>query len=214
MDELLDALETLYPELGARWRAIFAFWRRFDGMKCGVRLPEGLPEDDSLCLMVLGYQLNPDGSMRPELEERLRVALACAEQYPNAYILCAGGHTAGSAEQASEAGVMADWLVKHGVAPERIIMEDDSLTTTDNALFAYGILTADHPSVTAVAVISSDYHVASGAVLLEAVSILNAPAPEKARLHVVACAACTVRPGTSRSFIMNGLKAFARRFDG
>ena len=30
-------------------------------------LPEGLPKDDSLCIVVLGYELAPDGSMKKEL---------------------------------------------------------------------------------------------------------------------------------------------------
>lgn len=211
VDEILDGLDSLYPETGARWRMIFDCWRRFDGMTFSARLPEGLPDDGSLCIVVLGYQLNPDGSMREELYKRLRVALYCAEQYPNAYILCTGGHTASENPGASEAGRMAKWLVKNGVAPERVIVEDSSLTTTQNADFTYAILTEDYPSVTVLAVISSDYHVASGAVLLEAASVLNAPSADLAPFRVAACAACAVRPGSSRSYAMSGLRSFARR---
>ena len=34
-------------------------------------LPDGLPDTDELAIVVLGFQLNPDGSMRSELTERL-----------------------------------------------------------------------------------------------------------------------------------------------
>lgn len=50
-------------------------------------LPDGLPDTDELCIVVLGFQLNPDGSMRDELINRLNVALRSAEKYPNAYIV-------------------------------------------------------------------------------------------------------------------------------
>lgn len=210
VDGLLDALESLYPDTGARWREIFACWRRLDAGSYGPYLPEGLPDDGSLCIVVLGYQLEPDGGMRPELRDRTEVALACAKQYPHAYILCTGGHTACDAPRASEADVMADWLIARGVPSAQVIREADSLTTTQNAEFTYALLTEAYPSVTAVAVVSSDYHVVSGAVLLEAVSILNAPAPGEAAFHVVACAACTARTGNGRTFAVSGLKALSR----
>ena len=57
-------------------------------------LPDNLPDGDNLVLAVLGFELNDDGTMQDELIERLTVALNCAEQYPNAYVLCTGGGTA------------------------------------------------------------------------------------------------------------------------
>ena len=57
-------------------------------------LPDGLPEDDTLCLVALGFHLNSDGTMREELIERLKVLLAESRKYPNAVIVCTGGPTA------------------------------------------------------------------------------------------------------------------------
>ena len=59
-------------------------------------------------MVVLGYQLNADGTMRDELLERLRVAKASAEKYPNAYIVCTGGPTAYEDKTVTEAGRMAE----------------------------------------------------------------------------------------------------------
>ncbi len=72
-------------------------------------------------VVILGFQLNPDGSMKDELIERLKVGLKSAEKYPNAYIVCTGGGTAAENAEATEAGEMAKWLEEQGVAKERII---------------------------------------------------------------------------------------------
>ena len=100
-------------------------------------LPDGLPETDELCLVVLGFQLNPDGSMRNELTERLKVAKASAEKYPNALIVCTGGGTASRNPDATEAGEMAKWLTANGVDAQRVIVEDQSLTTAQNAFYSH-----------------------------------------------------------------------------
>ena len=136
-------------------------------------LPDGLPEDDTLCLVVLGFQLNPDGSMRDELIERLNVALAAAEKYSNALIVCTGGGTAAEDQTATEAGKMAEWLEEHGVDPSRLIVEDQSLTTAQNAIYTFDILTEKYPQVSQISIISSDYHIATGLLLFGAEAILR-----------------------------------------
>ena len=90
---LLDQIAQQDPALAETWSDILDFWIQVNGdMEFHKEvLPDGLPEDDTLCIAVMGYQLNSDGSMRDELYERLHVTLASAEKYPNAYILCTGG---------------------------------------------------------------------------------------------------------------------------
>ena len=207
---LLDEAAKTDPDRAARWRKILAAWNRFETSDIGECLPEGLPDTDALCLVVFGYQLDPGGNMRPELYERLRVAVECFKRYQNAYILCTGGHTAPDAEEASEADRMAGWLIRSGVPPTQVIVEDESLTTTQNAEFVYNLLTNEYPSVTTLAVISSDYHVVSCAILLDALSILRAPAPGEEAFRVLACAACPKQPGVRSSFAVSGLKSFLR----
>ncbi len=110
-------------------------------------LPDGLPDADELCIVVLGFQLNPDGSMKDELVHRLTVALESTKKYPNSYIVCTGGGTAAENESATEADEMAKWLINQGVDTGRIIVEDNSITTAQNAIFTYDILTSKYPSV-------------------------------------------------------------------
>jgi hypothetical protein len=167
-------------------------------------LPDGLPETDELCIVVLGFQLNPDGTMKEELTKRLGVALESAEKYPNAYIVCTGGGTAAENESASEAGEMAKWLVDHGIDKKRVIVEDTSITTAQNAIFTYDILTSLYPSVKKLAIISSDYHIATGELLFKAEAILRANSPGNEKLEVISNAAWKAPSGTLSTMFQAG----------
>lgn len=164
------------PALGNAWEDVMSYWAWAD-QQLEVTpdiLPDGLPEDDSLCIVVLGYALNPTGSMKNELIGRLEVALASATKYPNAYILCTGGGTASKNSKKTEAGQMAAWLKKHGIDKDRIIIEDDSLSTIQNAQYSCRILAESYPQVQNIAIISSDYHVARGCVYFNTHAVLDA----------------------------------------
>ena len=185
--ELLSALKDADADKGELWENIMDYWRyaNTDLIVHTEKLPEGLPEDDSLALIILGAALNPDGSMREELIDRLQVGLACAKQYPHAFVVCTGGGTAKENKDVTEAGQMGAWLLEHGLEEERLILEDRSLSTIDNAEFTLDILGRDHPQIASLAIISSDYHVARGALLFETASLMK-----KLDVHVVSdCAA-------------------------
>ena len=79
IEELLDRLSAADPRLGTLWRGIMDYWTQADmDMPYSKKeLPDTLPDDDTLCITVLGYQLNADGSMQAELIGRLKTALAC-----------------------------------------------------------------------------------------------------------------------------------------
>ena len=117
-----------------------------------------LPEDGKLCLVAMGYRLNPDGSMQEELIGRLRVMKRAAEKYPNAVIVCTGGPTAKGVFGVTEAGRMAEWLRENGVDPDRILVEDRAMTTGQNAVYTYEMLSLLRPQVTHILIITSDYH--------------------------------------------------------
>ncbi len=170
-EEALSSLASLDPSLGEKWTRIMDLWEA--PVTVNAELPDGLPEDDSLCLVGLGFQLNPDGTMRDELIERLKVMRAAAEKYPNAVIVCTGGGTASGNPSATEAGRMAEWLESQGVDPARLIVEDRSLTTAQNAVFTFDILAEKYPRVRQIAIISSDYHIATGTLLFGAEEILR-----------------------------------------
>ena len=171
----LEELSALDPALGSLWTELMALWSEVNTtltLNPGV-LPDGLPEDESLCIVVLGFQLHPDGSMSEELVGRCETALASAEKYPNALIAVTGGGTAWQNPSATEAGVMAAWLTARGVEPDRILIEDASMTTADNAAFTCKLLCEQHPEVRALAIVSSDYHLPLGVLLFQEEALLT-----------------------------------------
>ena len=176
VNRLVENLKTEDPELGAAWESIMAYWAYVNTdleIHTGV-IPEGLPEDDSLCFVVLGYELLYDGNMAPELIGRCELALACAERYPNACLALTGGGTALGNKTATEAGVMEAWFTAKGLPAERLILEDRSKTTADNAQFTCAILAEGYPQIKNLVIVSSDYHIQMGCLLFEEEAFLFA----------------------------------------
>ena len=169
--EAMEALSALDPASADQWARIMDLWEA--PVTVHAALPDDLPQDDTLCLVALGFQLNPDGTMREELVQRLKVLLAASEKYPQAVIVCTGGGTAENDSTATEAGRMAEWLKDQGVDPARIYAEDKSITTAQNAIFTFDILAEHCPQVNQIAIISSDYHIATGTLLFGAEAILR-----------------------------------------
>ena len=179
LDEERKLLEELRAEddaLGRVWEEIWEYWRyvnRDFSVQPGT-IPEGLAEDDSLCIVVLGFQLRPDGGMEEELVGRCETALSCLERYPNAILAVTGGGTAPRNRSVTEAGAMAAWFAEHGIAQERILQEGASLTTADNAVFTCALLREKAPQVRQLLLVSSDYHLPLGCLLFEEKALLCA----------------------------------------
>lgn len=158
---LLNELEAISPEKAGQWRAIMEswLWTETDLDLRSSTLPEDLPDDDSLCIVVLGYQLSPSGQMQPELRGRMEVALKAAQQYPNAYILVTGGATADSNRNVTEAGRMAAYLSSNGISDQRILKETLAYSTETNAINCLNMLKTSYPQVKHLVLITSDYHI-------------------------------------------------------
>ncbi|MBR5427504.1 MAG: YdcF family protein [Clostridia bacterium] len=199
VDRLLQELSGTDPAAGDKWSAIMDLWKDAEPELHYDVLPDGLNDTDALCIVVLGFQLEPDGSMREELIRRLETAKRSAEKYPNALIVCTGGGTAAENESATEADKMAGWLTENGVSPDRVIAENRSLTTAQNAIYTFDILTKDYPQVKELAVVSSDYHIATGNLLFGAQAILTG-----SDIRVVSNAAWKAPSGTLSSMFQAG----------
>ncbi len=191
IETCLEALEAESPSQGVLWRQIMSDWDRLNhsGFASSRGLQEGLAQDDSLCIVVFGYGLNRDGSMKPELFDRLNTALQAARQYPNAYIAVTGGETSG-VKGISEAAVMAIWLMNNDICEERIILEKKSLSTTENAKYTCALLNRKYPQVKQLAVVTSDYHIALAATMLQTACTYSASMQGGREMSVVAGASC------------------------
>lgn len=191
IENQLETLASIDRAEGELWREIMDSWAWTNEempVHSGV-LPDGLPEDDSLCIVVLGFGLNSDGSMKQELLDRLEVALDSAEKYPESYVLCTGGETS-RRQGISEAGQMGNWLLSKGLGHNRLILETASLSTTENARNSCGILWRDYPQVDSIAIVSSDYHLRWGSAVFSAMASFGTHRQGKTRLEIVSNAGC------------------------
>lgn len=186
----LDLLMKINPKKADILRRILNYWDNYNRNITVSDVPKDLPDDKSLCFVTLGFQLRADGTMENELVKRLELTLECATRYPDAYILVTGGGTAPGQPHITEAGRMREWLVDKGVNPERIIVENESFSTRQNAGFSYEILRNSYPAVRYIAIISSDYHVPSAGVIFYAASLFEAEKNNCSPYTIVAKASC------------------------
>ena len=168
----LDTLKEVSSEDYETWKAIMDYWDYTEKEmveNIGVA-PDGLPNDNSHAFIVLGFALNSDGTMKPELIGRLETALASAQKYPNSYVLVTGGVEKNGWTEGQR---MHDWLVEHGVAEERILVETEAADTAGNAQNSFKIL-YNMPNIKTISMITSQYHLKRGTILYYAQSLLSA----------------------------------------
>ena len=192
--ELLAELAELGSRQGRLWTDIMDYWE-YANTELTVNvdtLPDDLPKGGELALAVLGFELNDDGTMQDELIGRLTVALNCAKQYPNAYVICTGGGTAKNNPDVTEGGLMGEWMLERGLDPERLIVENKSRTTAENASNSYDIILKDYPQIDSVVVISSNYHIAWGSLLFEAAFMKSASEKQTPPIHVISNCSCAI----------------------
>ncbi len=85
--------------------------------------------------VVLGYQLNLDGSMDRILYKRLNMALQLLKEEKIDKVIVTGGRPRLEVE-VSEAQRMYEYLVENGVDPELIVREEKSGSTFGNAKYS------------------------------------------------------------------------------
>ena len=146
--------------------------------------PDGLPKTNTHAFVVLGYQLNNDGSLRPEAKGRCDVAFESAKKYPNSKIYLTGGGTAKNNPNVTEAGQMRDYLVNvKGLKKNRIITEEKAMDTIQNAKNTINQLYADN--IKRITIITSDYHIRRGNILFKGVSMVVAESLKKTPIDIL-----------------------------
>lgn len=87
----------------------------------------------SAVIVILGAAVWPGGRASPALARRIGYGLQAARTWPEAPIFCSGGL---GVHPPSEAAVMAERLRHGGVAPDRIVLDEDSRDTLENVVAA------------------------------------------------------------------------------
>ena len=136
-------------------------------------------QGDPRIMVIVGCQLRQDGPSIL-LQDRLDTALAYLEDHPDMTVVVSGGQ--GTSEPTSEAQGMCDYLVRHGVDRERIILEDRSFNTRENVAYSLEALAANgYGTSGGVVLVSNAFHVTRARMLWERadgagpVSVLAAP---------------------------------------
>ncbi|OQR53342.1 YdcF family protein [Bacillus sp. CDB3] len=104
-------------------------------------------------IVILGSALSADGSMSQTLIQRLKIGLDVAKKDANSKIIVSGG---GPKKGITEATAMSKWLISNGINKDRIILEDKSMDTLENALFTIPIL--DKEGLKNITLITSATH--------------------------------------------------------
>jgi len=111
---------------------------RFPAWHDPGRAPDGI--------VVLGGAINPDLTVArgaPEIgaaAERMTTAAVLARRYPDAKLVLSGGNANPINPQSTEAEVGRRFLESLGVARDRIVIENRSRTTFENARYTYNLL--------------------------------------------------------------------------
>ena len=108
-------------------------------------------------LIVLGAQVvgtQPSGV----LYDRLKAAEAYLNAHPQTVAIVTGGQ--GVDEDISEAQCMADWLIAHGIGPQRILLETRATRTAENILYAKELIAGreEDTEQVRIAVLTSEFH--------------------------------------------------------
>lgn len=128
-------------------------------------------------VVILGAKVKPGGIPSQSLKNRLDAAVDYLQKYPTVKAIVTGGQ--GADEDRTEASVMADYLIKNGIAEDRVLLEDQSTTTYENLLFAKKLLPENTASIT---IISNDFHLKRATILARKLGlkadVVAAPTPK------------------------------------
>lgn len=104
-------------------------------------------------IVILGYGLNDDGTMRPILRRRVLMGLTVAQFYPQSPIIVTGGNPRGGN---TEAGQMRRMLMLLGFPDHRIILEDKANSTVQNAQLSVPL--AEEAGTSGIILVTSSTH--------------------------------------------------------
>lgn len=108
-----------------------------------------------MVVILLGNRMNDDGTISDIQKERLEMLLKIDQQF-DVYRYILSGGMPNQLAGISEAEGMYNYLVEKGMDPNRLIKEDKSYSTVDNA--KYSVPIARELGADVIMVCSSSYH--------------------------------------------------------
>ncbi|MGV0872023.1 YdcF family protein [Mycolicibacterium sp. XJ879] len=104
-------------------------------------------------IVILGYGLHPNGTMRPVLRRRVLMGLTVAQFFPQSPVIVTGGNPRGGVTEAAQ---MRRMLTLLGFPPHRIIVEDRANSTVQNARFSVPL--AKEADTSGIILVTSSSH--------------------------------------------------------
>ncbi|WP_369803643.1 YdcF family protein [Mycobacterium sp. NAZ190054] len=104
-------------------------------------------------IVILGYGLKPDGTMRTILHTRVLAGMAVGHMFPQSPIIVTGGNPRNGN---TEAGQMRKMLRLYGIPDHRIIVEDRANSTVQNAAFSVPL--AKQAGTSGIILVTSSSH--------------------------------------------------------
>ena len=111
------------------------------------------PSQHAQTMVILGSQvLGTPAVASPTLADRLDVAVQYLNENPETKVVVCGGQ--GEDESATEASVMAKYLIDKGIDANRVYQEDKSRRTAEQFIFANQVLPLGN-----TVVVTNDFHI-------------------------------------------------------
>jgi uncharacterized SAM-binding protein YcdF (DUF218 family) len=105
-------------------------------------------------LVTLGNRMNDDGTFSNAMMDSLNKTLEVEKDFDKVVVT---GGIANPKAGVAEGDKMCEWLVSQGVNPDKILVENRSLTTKENAKYTASILA--ELGVKEITLLSSAYHI-------------------------------------------------------
>ena len=119
----------------------------------GAEPPPAVKDFSRPAVVILGYGLNADGTMRTILRRRVLTGLAVAQFYPQSPIIVTGGNPQNGRTEAEQ---MRRMLLLLGFPDNRIIVEDKATSTVQNARFSVPL--AQQAGTSGIILVTSTTH--------------------------------------------------------
>ncbi|MDC0535490.1 YdcF family protein [Francisellaceae bacterium] len=121
-------------------------------------LPNIDQHSNAVVIVVLGYKLNPDGSMDNVLIERLKAAKKAIDYYSEASVIVSGGQPAGGMTESYQ---MKQWLTNHRVSADKVIQDDKATDTVWNAIYSVRIIQTilANKKINNILLVTTDNHI-------------------------------------------------------
>ncbi|MFA6807868.1 MAG: YdcF family protein [Eubacteriales bacterium] len=164
---------------------LFSIWLISFGLMCTLIISAAQTSEISNpdYLIILGAGLDKD---KPTLTlaKRLTIGIDYLNKHPEVKVIVSGGQ--GIGETISEAEAMNNYLILHGIAEQRILMEPNSTSTMENYLFTSQLSEIKSTKKPVkLMTITSDFHLFRSKMLAKRNGFISGAIPSKTPFYLL-----------------------------